>query len=759
MKKPLLDNFNKRISLSLCTTYFRKRENGKSEWYILHFRFWQYLIPRVLIELISLLLLRKETIQPYKSCLNQSFFPLQKDQNPANPTKARIKELLLTLLGTRSFYKKENFNNINNTHFALRFVSEEKPKVSIIIPVYNQLKFTLNCLISIQENFSKKFPIELIVIDDCSTDLTQETISAIEGINYIRNEENLGFLRSCRKAALTAKGTYLCFLNNDTITLSNWLESLVKTIETDETIGIVGSKLLYPYGLLQEAGGLIFADASGSNYGRYNHPDTPKYNYQRQTDYCSGCSLLVRNTDYEKLGGFDDRYTPAYYEDTDLCFSVQYKLGKKVIYQPQSELIHFEGVSSGKQIKANNVKSYQAVNRFKFLEKWKLELEENHQKQKQLDDSARKYIKKPVLLVMDNALPAFDKESGANRIFHLLKIFLDKGYHIIYYPTKGHKTEPYYSHLHDLSIEVLYEHIGHKELHTSLKAILPYVNLVWACRPEINRKYIFIKEQFPRIKWIYDTVDLHYLRFERENELLGGNRKTARKARRYKKMELRLAEIADVTVTVTEQEKTILQEKGISTLQVVPNIHATHASSLEMGFDDRQHLLFIGGFKHRPNVDAVKWLCHEIMPKIWQQTADIKLYVVGSHPPEELLSLANERVIVTGYVPDVTPYFNQSRVFVAPLRYGAGMKGKIGQSLEYALPIVTTEIGAEGMHLTNNKEILLAHTAEEFATQTLRLYSDSNLWYQLRNNAEEAIADKSPKSVKESLKWMDYLIL
>src|SRR5690606_17960721 len=174
----------------------------------------------------------------------------------------------------------------------------------------------------------------------------------VSGITYIRNTENKGFLMNCNEASRIAKGKYLYFLNNDTQVTANWLKPMVDLFK-DEQVGRVGSKLIYAHGLLQEAGGIIYPDASGANYGRNDLPDRPRYNYIRAVDYCSGASLLVRKSDFEKLNRFDQQFAPAYYEDTDLCFSIRNVLKKKVMYQPLSEVIHFEGITSGKIIKKN----------------------------------------------------------------------------------------------------------------------------------------------------------------------------------------------------------------------------------------------------------------------------------------------------------------------------------------------------------------------------------------------------------------------
>jgi GT2 family glycosyltransferase len=136
-----------------------------------------------------------------------------------------------------------------------------------------------------------------------------------------------------------------------------------------EQAGAVGGKLLYPDGILQEAGGIIFSDASGHNFGRYDpQANAPLYNYLREVDYCSGALLATPRPLFKQLGGFDTRYSPAYYEDTDYCFNL-WQNGYRVYYQPESVIIHFEGVSSGTDVTLG-VKRYQMVNQTKFVEKW-----------------------------------------------------------------------------------------------------------------------------------------------------------------------------------------------------------------------------------------------------------------------------------------------------------------------------------------------------------------------------------------------------
>jgi len=236
----------------------------------------------------------------------------------------------------------------------IEFPVREEVEISIIIPVFNQFRFTQACLASLQEhNGPERF--EVIVVDDCSTDATGEAVPGMRGVVYSRNETNCGFIASCNRGAEKARGKYLVFLNNDTLVTDGWLSALMETFTEEPQAGIVGSKLIYPDGRLQEAGGIIWRDASGWNYGNSDDPAKPHYNYLREVDYCSAASLMIPKALFHGVGGFDSRYAPAYYEDTDLAFKV-HRAGYKVLYQPLSEVIHYEGATGGTDLSSGTKK-------------------------------------------------------------------------------------------------------------------------------------------------------------------------------------------------------------------------------------------------------------------------------------------------------------------------------------------------------------------------------------------------------------------
>ncbi len=623
----------------------------------------------------------------------------------------------------------------------------ETPLVSIVIPAYNQVAYTYACVRSIiAETDFDETPYEVILADDVSTDATVEIGTYIDGLIISRNSSNMGFLKNCNQAALKARGQYILFLNNDTKVHKEWLSSLVELAASDESIGMVGSKLVYPDGRLQEAGGIIWSDASGWNYGRLDDPSKPEYNYVKDVDYISGAAIMIKTGLWKEIGGFDEYFAPAYCEDSDLAFEVR-KHGKRVVYQPRSVVTHFEGISNGTDVQGSGLKRYQLVNQDKFRTKWAAELKLQSVNTGNPDPfTARdRSQNKPCVAIIDHYVPTWDKDAGSKTTYQYIKMFLKKGFNVKFIGDNFLHEEPYTSALEQLGVEVLYGEEYRDNIYEYFRKNNDNIDFCYLNRPHIAVKYIDFLKKNTDIKCIFYGHDLHYLRLLREYELTGEIRKK-RESDYWRSVEFSVMEQADMVYYPSEVETEAIhkyhpeiQAKAI-TAYVWDEFEVNDVS--EEAFKKKEGLLFVGGFKHPPNADAVKWFASRIMPKVRAVLSDVCFLVAGSGADEEVLSL-NDRakgIEILGFVSDerLAELYHTTRLTVVPLRYGAGVKGKVVEAIYNNTAIITTSVGAEGIPdadkvmtvVDDDPEKLIENpeaTEQLFADKIIALYTDAKV--------------------------------
>ncbi|PHR56059.1 MAG: hypothetical protein COA47_13285 [Robiginitomaculum sp.] len=605
------------------------------------------------------------------------------------------------------------------------FEQSDNPVVSIVVPVYNEISQTVACLKSIhQQKVSVEY--EVILADDCSPDPFHTILGKIDGLRYFRNEENLGFLMNCNVNAAQSRGQYIVFLNNDTLVNPGWLDALVRTYQEHGDVGIVGSKLIFPNGKLQEAGGIIWEDGSGWNWGRDQSPDHPLYNFVRDVDYVSGASLMIRRDLFEEIGGFNTKLEKAYYEDTDCCFRVR-QLGYRVLYQPRSSLIHIEGLSSGTDV-TSGAKKYQVSNQKIFFNTWRKVLRNHHPNADRPELASDRMVRGHVLYV-DATTPEPDKDSGSLDAVNTIQILIEQGYRVHFVPGTNfaHWGEATAA-LQRKGVECIY-HPFYSNMDVFLKERGDVFDFVVLSRAEINELFLDkIRKKCPRAKIIYNTVDLHYLRMEREAEVVG-NAKMKVDAAAMKKMELSFMRAADATIVLSEHEHEVLSrnKKLADKLWNIPLIRPIARRST--GFASRKDIVFIGGYNHRPNVDAVDWLVREIWPIMRQSLPGVRLRICGSHMPDRFKEYVCNDILVDGYVADLEHLLGKCRLTIAPLRYGAGLKGKIASSIGQGVPCIGTAIAFEGMAEQGLDVIKLqADTPEQFAKLAASIYDDELVW-------------------------------
>ncbi len=642
---------------------------------------------------------------------------------------------------------------------GIEFKDSRKPVASIVIPVYNKVQLTRACLESIARTPSN-IEYEIIVVDDCSSDHTSEFLADCSGIVALRNEVNSGFIDTCNRGAEQARGEFVVFLNNDTTVTPGWLDALIDTFHADPEVGVVGAKLVYPDGRLQEAGGIIFNDASGWNYGRNDDPDQPQYAFVSEADYVSGACLAVRRDDFAELGGFDTRFRPAYYEDTDLCFQVRAS-GKKVVVQPAATIVHHEGATSGTD-ESGGVKRYQAVNRDKFRAKWADTLaghpppEPDFERQDPIRHARYRRYRRRMLLI-DAVTPQPDHDSGSVRIVAMMTLLKEMGYQVSLMPENRQWVDRYSEDLQQAGIEVLCA--------PQVANLEPWLDEHGADLDlvVVSRHYVLapmldmVRHHCPQALLVFDTVDLHFLREEREAEVTG-SAAMVEQARATRSQELDLIRDSDVTLVVSPVEQELLT--GLlpdADVRIVSNIHDVHGSARD--WEDRSGLMFVGGFQHLPNVDAARWLVDEIFPLVRNEIPDVELHLIGSRMPTEIRSIDVPGVQVHGFVEDLNPFLDGCRVSVAPLRYGAGVKGKVNQAMSHGLPVVATTCAAEGMFLEHGKDVLVCDDVAAFAREVVRAHQDRELWEGLSSGGLSNVEHHfSRAAARRALEEIDHLV-
>lgn len=619
------------------------------------------------------------------------------------------------------------------------------PQVSVVIPAHGKLAYTLACLRSIARHGAQA-PFEIIVVDDASADDTAATLARVQNLHVLSNPLNLGFIGSCNAGALMARASHLLFLNNDTQVTTGWLDRLLQTYLEEPAAGIVGSQLVYPDGRLQEAGAAVFSDGEAWLVGRFEKRDDPRYLFRRDVDYVSGASLMIERSLFFKLGGFDPRYTPAYCEDMDLAFGVRAE-GRRVIYEPASMVIHCEGISSGTDLNVG-VKQYQTINRIKFVEKWRDAL----QRQPARNTSVSKIIQsgKRHVFIMDAHTPDPHRDAGSLQLYNIMKLFRDMGWRVTFMADNAMASPSDLRMLGAIGVRVLCKPYV-PSLLSWLKDEGKGIDAALLCRYYVAGPNLPLIRRFaPQARLLFDTVDVHFLR-ERRAADHSNNPALAWRATASQQTELAIIRACHTTFVVSTVELELLRkEVPGARVMLLPNMHEAHGR--KKPFEERKNLVFVGGFGHPPNVDAVAWLTSEIFPKIRAARPDIELHLIGQMPEATRKAFNGNGVVAHGQVEDITPWMDGSRIALAPLRYGAGVKGKVNTAMSHGLPVVATSIAAEGMFLEHNRNVLIADDTDSYAIAVLRLYENQALWQSLSDASLENIGQHfSPARARATL--------
>lgn len=600
----------------------------------------------------------------------------------------------------------------------MAFATGSDPQASVVIPAWGQPFHTVACLRSLAAARGET-TFEAILVDDASPDVDYSTLlGGVPGLRVLRNERNLGFVGSCNRGAAESRGRRLVFLNSDTVVLDGWLDALLASFDDFPGAGVVGSKLLYPSGRTGEAGAIVWRDGSCWNYGRRHTPDSPEVEYARDVDYVSGAALAVDRVLFDSLEGFDEAFAPGFYEDVDLAWRVR-AAGHRVLFQPASEVIHFEGVSSGLD-PGSGMKIAQVRNRTVFFDRWGETLRGHRESAPENLDIEKDRYCSGEALVIDTATPTPGRDSRSLRLLHLLRILRELGLRPTFLPANGDAPEPWRTTLRRKGIRVLTPPwISSPE--AFLAESRECFDVCIVCRPSLGERLLpKVRARWPHARVLFDLADL------RPPSAQATFRERSSTGRSFGNAAMEAARNAHATVTTVNPDDgtTNAEESGEPVL--LPWIYDTRRSPAPR--EGRHGILFVPGLQPAPAVDALLWFTDEILPRVARTLGALRIHVPAWPPLRPLLARDPRLAPLSDEELEDNRLFDRFVLCVAPFRLGAGIAGRLQPAMAAGLPCVTTPRAAGRMAPTVREQLTMATSAEGLAREVLRVYEDVGAW-------------------------------
>lgn len=643
------------------------------------------------------------------------FYGLRNGMQPScniNPSAFLTKDELALSPWVLTRLFKDRIDNAALTIDPIEIQTFNTPEISIIIYAKDNAQSVAFCIDSILKS-PLSISFEILIADDGSHDLLPELTRHWKGVKRVTSESDTSNWATAINCAVEqARGSYIAFIDGNCEPYSGWFYELRSTLDRDQFTVIAGGKVLNVSGTLQHAGGVAWSCGSLTILGKDGDPTHPHFNYCRVVDYVSPSFMMVRADTFLRLGGFSPDFAQPDYAAADFSFKAR-KHGWKTIYQPMARAIDY----------SNFNKSYiDKSNLHLFLRRWKNCLKPY------LDHNvgdARGVVGHA--LIIDQITPTPDQDSGSIDQFNLLEILVQLGWKVSFVPEVKLEHKGSYTHnLQRIGVQCIYAP-HYNNLWEFVKDEGKNLDLVILYKGPTAVHYLNIIESFcTKAKFILDTVDVHYLREMREAELLNDERKKAQ-ALHTKSLELEAIRRTDCTLLLsTAEEKLIRTEIPEANLAILPLIREIPGP--QGTFSELKDVCFIGGFLHQPNRDAVQYFVQNIWPLVESKLPTVRFRIMGSNVPPDIQALHGGSIVVDGYVEDMRTSFARCRVSVAPLRYGAGLKGKVASSLGFGIPCVATPVAAEGMGDGATIGVEVASDPQDFADRIIRLYNDQEYW-------------------------------
>ncbi|ORE97477.1 glycosyltransferase [Aurantimonas sp. 22II-16-19i] len=618
----------------------------------------------------------------------------------------------------------------------LAFKSYTAPLVSIVIPAHNKFNITYSCLCALLLA-ANEATFEVVVVDDGSSDETARLGDLVSGITVIHNEMPQRFIRACNEGVAACRGEYVVLLNNDTEPTAGWLDELIEPFKRFDDVGLTGSKLVYPDGRLQDAGGIVWRSGNPWNYGRGANPFEPRFSYTRQADYLSGAAMMVRKSVWDEIGGLSSYLEPMYFEDTDFAFKVR-AAGYKTMFAPLSLVYHYEGGTSGTEI-ISGMKRYQEVNRPKFKQRWASAYRSAGEEGQNVDIEKDRGIVGRVAFI-DYATPRPDRDAGSYAAIEEIKLVQSLGFKVTFVPDNVTYLGHYTDELSRQGVETIHAPFAISVADFLEKRAAEF-DVFYITRYQIAAKYIdMIRRLAPRAKILFMNADLHFLRELRSAIESKDDTRMAGVAR-IRDDELAVMRKADVTLSYNDVEHSVIVSHALNAVKVVRAPWVVRASETIAPLAGREGFSFLGSYGHPPNVQAVEWFTEAVLPLVLSQRPGEVFHIYGSAMGANIRALESDNVTAHGFAEDLADVYDRHRVFIAPLRSGAGIKGKVLGALARGVPCVLSPVAAEGTGLRNGYDCLIAEDPSMWAEHIVSLLTKDELWMKLSTNGRDFVKE------------------
>lgn len=621
------------------------------------------------------------------------------------------------------------------------WIARDRPRISCVIPVVDNFACTCSLLQQLHFEFRQHGSFEVIVVDNGSKDGTL-TLQSTGNLKVIRVGEAIGYTRACNLGAAAATGDICVFMNNDIEIESGLFEQIDELMSADARL-ICGPRIVLSTGELQEAGGYVFADGSAMGYGRGADPTASRFLCRREVDYVSGCFLVIPKSFFDELGGFDEIFSPGYYEDTDLCLRAAQSDGR-VVYQPELRITHYEYASYSAGRPPRVSAGLMARNQRTFAHKHGEWLRFHGRDRRTLssiilgDGSGRK----PEILLVEDEPPQANSGSGFSRTASIIETFGELGHSVAVWPTNQSADAAVTRWTSDgRTVETIDASAWGRDFGRFLREEGDRFQWIWVCRTHNYPRSIANGASEWRRGGADRRIilDTEAVAAARDVSLLNlaGVASSDAELRERAAIEFRDLEAIDAIVAVNGLDASLIT----NTVDLTPKVLGHRFSvarrpAAPPAWSDRGAVGFLGAFfgRETPNYDAVSWFTKEVLPRLRASHPEM-IFKIAGHCRADI---SRDDIFLTAGVEflgpqtDLEQFFDGIRVFVAPTRYAGGLPHKVQHAMAYGVPVVVTDLLARQLELAEGDAaaagIAPVNDAAKFADQVLALYDNQGLW-------------------------------